>query len=131
MSDVQALKLECVMASIYKDEYNCSKCLEIRGRNEDNMIVIRERKGCFKRQKMPLAVFDSDWEVYICPGRIFGNFEVDLLKDYHRLRDYSLLPYRGTLSDQPAWWVEAMDYLRSEEVSWHNIIAKEKEKHGK
>lgn len=83
---------------------------------------------------------DSGWETYICPGRLFDTFELELVKDYQRLRDYSLLPTKGAVGDQPAWWVDAMDYIREETYRWEKKNAdkglrdqkvKERMSHGK
>lgn len=114
---------------MYEPKYNCNQCLDNTRRSDSDILVMQKAKGCFEPQKHIMAGLDSSgYDLYMCPGRMFGEFEVDLLKDFQRLRDYNVLRHPGSIGDQPAWWVDAMDFIKLECISWDNIKAEKEHK---
>jgi hypothetical protein len=114
------------MAALYEDKFNCTKCLASQ-RDPKDLAIIQDKKGCFKVKDYNVAEFSTGWKIKRCPGRLYGKFETDLLRDYQHLRDWNALPSSGAMGDQPAWWVDAMSFIRDQENEYKIQAEKKRE----
>ena len=121
------LRLECAITAQYIETYNCSKCLNTIKSNPKSMRKLQETKGCFANQKKEVAYFDSGTKLFMCPGRMYGIDETNLIHEYHIFEKTGLLPKPGSLYYQDSKTIESFNFIQYEIQKNEIIIAKKQE----
>ena len=92
--------------------YQCGECLKkYRERKdaEEMLKKYRTNMGCFTNDS-PLKRVVNDIEYSTCPGNTF-NFQVYYVIQLYRKYQDGILPYPGSLTEQPAKVMEAFSVI--------------------
>ena len=113
LSKWDKLKLDCAIISQYHDTYNCFKCVN-SNRDPQSLKELQKIKGCFTKQDSVRMVLDTGTKIYMCPGRMYGQNEIDLIKEYRIFDKTGQLPKPGGLYFQCSKTMEAFSFIEHE-----------------
>ena len=106
----------CTLESVFDDRWDCYKCqIKFKG-SEKALEVTKKKKGCI--EPLRLNYVKESFKIYKCLGN-FVSKEIKAWIDSASMYEKGVLPYSGSLGDQPAKAIDLMTIilqLRNEKI---------------
>jgi hypothetical protein len=117
LSDYERVLLYCTLESIFNEDdfYTCHKCLKSyanesdEGKREAMVTKMRKLKGCWGTIRGGYKI--EEYEIGTCIGNYSTHQVHDFFGWYLKYEQFGILPYAGSLYDQPAKIMEIFDLI--------------------
>lgn len=114
VSDYEVVKIYASIEAYFEDGFNCHKCTAVKRRHADKLFNKQKSKGCFDFNTTSFLIGDPNKELTVkfkgCVGNytsISVNYFFDLFLNYEK----NVLPFKGTLGEQPAKIIEVFQLI--------------------
>lgn len=97
----------------YDKRWNCHWCLNHQyfGKQKEKMLEKRRRiKGCWGNPASPYQIENIQFNS--CIGN-FSSYDAQYIIDMYMAYDKGMIPFPGSISEQPAKLLEAFDMIKS------------------
>lgn len=119
MTDWERALLVCTLEAIFNEDdyFTCHKCLssfsnQPEGDDKEKLLTkMRKLKGCWGTIRQSYRV--DKFEVSTCPGNYSTHQVHEFFSWYLKYEQFGILPYPGSLYDQPAKIMEIFDIIGS------------------
>jgi hypothetical protein len=117
VSEFERLLIHSTLEAIFNEDdmYSCHKCLQSFASTQDEekreaaLNKMRKLKGCWGAIRGAYRV--DKYDIYTCVGN-YAHYQVhEIFGWYQKYEQFGILPYAGSLYDQPAKIMEIFDIM--------------------
>lgn len=116
LTNQEYVGLQASLFAMFRPEYQCARCLSRYPKNPDMQATYQRTKACESVVDRRVASVGGELHFRTCPGNFWDATAAALLDLSHAYQK-GILPYAGSLMDQPAKIIDVFGVIERFELN--------------